>query len=47
MNQGDVVRTLLFCGADCGVWNAVDVATCEQMRQIYIEELLHVIANSE
>ena len=52
MNQGDVVWTLLSCGADPGVQNArglnaVDVATSEQMRQIYIEELLHATANSE
>jgi hypothetical protein len=52
LNQGDVVRTLLSCGADPGVQNArglnaVDVATSEQMRQIYIEELLRATANSE
>lgn len=52
MNQGDVVRTLLSCGADPGVQNskglnAVDVATSEQMRLIYIEELLRATANSE
>jgi hypothetical protein len=52
MNQGDVVRTLLSCGADPGVQNvrglnAVDVATSEQMRQIYTEELLRATANSE
>lgn len=47
-----MVRTLLSCGADPGVQNAsglnaVDVATSEQMRQIYIEELLRATANSE
>jgi hypothetical protein len=52
MNQGDVVRTLLSCGADPGVLNAtglnaVDVATSEQMRQIYIEEFLRATADSE
>ncbi|XP_069671476.1 uncharacterized protein [Periplaneta americana] len=52
MNQGDVVRTLLSCGADPGVQNArglnaVDVATSEQMRLIYVEELLRATANSE
>jgi hypothetical protein len=52
LNQGDVVRTLLSCGADPGVLNArglhaVDVATSEQMQQIYIEELLRATANSE
>jgi hypothetical protein len=52
MNQGEVVETLLSCGADPrgqntrGV-NAVDVATSEQLRQIYIEEPLHVSANSK
>lgn len=52
MNRGDVVRTLLSCGADPGVQNlkglnAIDVATSEQMRLIYIEELLRATANSE
>ena len=52
MNQGDIVRTLLSCGADPGVQNtrglnAIDVATSEQMRQIYVEELLRATANSE
>jgi len=52
LSQGDVVRTLLSCGADPGVQNArglnaVDVATSEQVRQIYIEELLCTTATSE
>ncbi|XP_021936074.1 uncharacterized protein LOC110837829 isoform X2 [Zootermopsis nevadensis] len=52
MNQGDVVRMLLSCGADPGVQNArglnaIDVATSEQMRLIYVEELLRATANSE
>jgi hypothetical protein len=52
MNQGDVVRMLLSCGADPGVQNAkglnaIDVATSEHMRQIYVEELLRATANSE
>ncbi|GLH15836.1 Poly [ADP-ribose] polymerase tankyrase [Gryllus bimaculatus] len=52
LNQGDVVRTLLSCGADPGVqndrmMNAVDAATTPQMRQIYVEELLRATANSE
>jgi hypothetical protein len=43
---------LLSCGADprgqnARGLNAVDVATSEQMRQIYVEELLHVTANSK
>ena len=37
-----MVRTLLSCGSDPGMQdarglNAVDVATSEQMRQIYVE----------
>jgi len=47
-----VVPTLLSCGADPGMQNArglraVDVATSEQMQQIYVEELLRATANSE
>nr|CAD7454823.1 unnamed protein product [Timema tahoe] len=52
LNQGDVVRTLLSCGADPGIQNtqglnAIDVATSEHMRQIYVDELLRATANSE
>ncbi|XP_067011307.1 uncharacterized protein [Anabrus simplex] len=52
LNQGDVVRTLLSCGADPGVQNScrlnpVDTATTPQMHQIYVEELLRATANSE
>nr|CAD7257034.1 unnamed protein product [Timema shepardi] len=52
LNQGDVVRTLLSCGADPGIqntqgFNAIDVATSEHMRQIYVDELLRATANSE
>ncbi|KAK0163427.1 hypothetical protein PV327_007111 [Microctonus hyperodae] len=52
INQVDVVRTLLSCGADPAVKNAhgrnaVDVAASEVIRLIYVEELLRATAASE
>ncbi|XP_046981573.1 uncharacterized protein LOC124550870 isoform X1 [Schistocerca americana] len=53
LHRGDVVRTLLSCGADPGVqnsqgMNAVDAAVgSPTMRHIYVEELLRATANSE
>ncbi|XP_063217542.1 uncharacterized protein LOC134528147 [Bacillus rossius redtenbacheri] len=52
LDQADVVRTLLSCGADPGVQNAqglnaVDAAANQYMRQIYVEELLRATAKSE
>ncbi|CAL1681579.1 unnamed protein product [Lasius platythorax] len=51
-NQADIVRTLLNCGADPAVQNAnghnaVDVASSDAIRRIYIEELLRATAASE
>jgi hypothetical protein len=51
-NQADIVRTLLNCGADPAVQNAnghnaVDVASNDAIRRIYIEELLRATAASE
>ncbi|EZA52531.1 uncharacterized protein LOC105281834 [Ooceraea biroi] len=51
-NQADIVRTLLSCGADPAVQNAnghnaVDVASSDAIRRIYIEELLRATAASE
>ncbi|KAG8227825.1 hypothetical protein J437_LFUL008469 [Ladona fulva] len=52
LNQGDVVRTLLSCGADPGVQNengqnAIDIISSENMRRIYVDELLRATACSE
>ncbi|KAM0731335.1 Protein VAPYRIN [Formica fusca] len=52
INQADIVRTLLNCGADPAVQNAnghnaVDVASSDAIRRIYIEELLRATAASE
>lgn len=46
------MRTLLSCGADPAVQNAnghnaVDVASSDVIRRIYIEELLRATAASE
>jgi len=51
-NQVDIVRTLLNCGADPAVQNAdghnaVDVASSDAIRRIYIEEMLRATAASE
>ncbi|XP_015587656.1 uncharacterized protein LOC107264182 [Cephus cinctus] len=51
-NQVDVVRTLLNCGADPAIqnsqgFNAVDVASSDVIRRIYVEELLTATAASE
>ncbi|XP_043476620.1 uncharacterized protein LOC122507780 [Leptopilina heterotoma] len=51
-NQVDVVRTLLSCGADPAIQNAqghnaLDVASSEIVRHIYVEELLRATAASE
>lgn len=51
-NQVDIVRTLLNCGADPAVQNAdghnaVDVASSDSIRRIYIEEMLRATAASE
>lgn len=52
MNQVDVVRTLLSCGADPAIqnsqgYNAVDVASCDAIRRIYVDDLLRATAASE
>ncbi|XP_046749548.1 uncharacterized protein LOC124413185 [Diprion similis] len=52
INQVDVVRTLLSCGADPTIqnsqgYNAVDVASSDAIRHIYVEELLRATAASE
>ncbi|XP_046384322.1 uncharacterized protein LOC124154554 isoform X2 [Ischnura elegans] len=52
LDQGDVVRTLLSCGADPGVQNengenAIDIISSENMRRIYVDELLRATASSE
>ncbi|KAL2715083.1 Tankyrase-1 [Vespula squamosa] len=51
-NQADIVRTLLSCGADPAIQNAnghnaVDLASSDIIRRIYIEELLRATAASE
>ncbi|KAG7208569.1 hypothetical protein KM043_014782 [Ampulex compressa] len=51
-NQPDIVRTLLSCGADPTVQNAnlltaVDAASSDVVRHIFIEELLRATAASE
>ncbi|RZF44910.1 hypothetical protein LSTR_LSTR010073 [Laodelphax striatellus] len=52
LNQNDVVRALLAAGADPNLADnrgliAFSHATTDQMQQIYLEELLRAIANSE
>ena len=52
VNQPDIVRTLLSCGANPAVqnsngYNAVDVASSDIIRRTYIEELLRATAASE
>lgn len=52
INQVDVVRTLLSCGADPAIqnsqgYNAVDVASSDAIRRIYVDDLLRATAASE
>lgn len=52
INQADVVRTFLSCGADPAIrnsqgYNAVDVASSDAIRRIYVDELLRATAASE
>ncbi|XP_076162883.1 uncharacterized protein LOC143144407 isoform X2 [Ptiloglossa arizonensis] len=52
INQPDIVRTLLSCGANPAIQNtnghnAVDVASSDVIRHTYIEELLRATAASE
>ncbi|XP_075233962.1 uncharacterized protein LOC142331764 [Lycorma delicatula] len=52
LNQGDIVRALLSVGADPNITNnkglnSLDLASNEHMQQIYLQELLRAVANSD
>jgi len=47
LNQVDVVRNLLSSGADPNVCTAYRAVSNDVVRQLYVEELLRAIANSQ